>query len=122
MEKILERIDQLKWLDAIFVEPELIWVLVALAAMVEDAKSMCLVVEPTGHHCNYPGCIDYGVHSVNTIFEVFVAVKGLSLFLRDNSIILPSEVHNRRFSRVLVVRVVEAEVLALATLYPQAQY
>lgn len=66
MEKILEKIDQSKWLDVIFVELESIWVLVALAVLAEDAKSKCPVVEPMEHHCNYPDCIDYVVHSVNT--------------------------------------------------------
>lgn len=75
MEKILAKIDQLKWLDVISAEPESISVWVALVVMAVDAKLMCLVVEPTGHRCNCPGCIDYAVRSVNTFLRHFRRYK-----------------------------------------------
>lgn len=84
MEKILVKIDQSKWLAVISVELVSIWALAALAVMVQDAKLMCLAVEPMGLHCNCLDCIGYAVHSVNTFFEIFGRHK--KCLLRENII------------------------------------
>lgn len=127
-EKILAKIDQSKWLDVIVAELVSISVLVVPVAMVADVELMYLAAVPMEHHCNYPGCIDYVVHSVNTMFEVCVdfrrEMKLRLIFRADYEIsnTLPSAEHSRMVFPVLVVRVVEVVESVLVMLYHRVQY